>query len=854
MTRNAAVTAVSNNSWGHVEGPGLGKASFFWERAVDFGVNNGYGGRGTFYTWASGNGHLLGDDGNLDELANYYGVTAVCSVNDGDVRASYSEFGANLWVCAPSGDVALSENRAIVTTENYDRYVYDFNGTSAATPIVSGVVALMRQANPSLTWRDLKLILAASARKNDPTNAGWKYGARMYGSFSAADLYHFNHEYGFGVVDAKAAVDLAKEWTNVPSFKSETVASGYLGASIPDAPIFGDPTTVTRSLTINTDINFTEFVEVNVAVRHISFRDVEIELKSPTGAISRLAVPFNTFADDDPDTGFVTLQGEFRFGSARHLGEDPNGAWELSVTDRIPIIGGALDSWNIKVYGHTGTPGDSSQCGAGTAVPNPSRNPGLVSDCEILLESRDTLVGTGTSLNWSASTPMTSWDGVTVGGTPTRVTALLLWQRGLKGTIPDELGSLDALTTLRLGTNLQVCENGVCQDTPVYERNELTGQIPASLGSLSRLENLSLTRNQVSGPIPPELENLTSLSLLGLGGNQLTGPVPGWLGSLTNLTELYLWGNGFSGQIPPEFANLPNLTQLQLSDNQLQGNVPVVLGNLTNLEGLSLYSNQLSGTIPSQLGNLSNLRVLSLYGNQLSGPIPTQLGSLSDLERLHLSQNQLSGSIPSELGNLSNLRVLTLWENQLTGSIPASLTMLINLESLYLRDNQFTGCIPSGLRTVAENDLNQVSLPFCVQPSVTLNRTSPDAPIRFNTAIQVTATFSEPVTGFEMADITVANGLVSSFAGSDSDTAFAFDVTPNAVGTVTVDIAAEVATDSEGNGNSAATQLALGLPYDDDHDGRISRDEVVTAIGDFLFGGMLTRDQVVAIIALFLFG
>ena len=44
------------------------------------------------------------------------------------------------------------------------------SGTSAATPIVSGVAALMRQANPNLTWRDLKLILAASARKNDPTN------------------------------------------------------------------------------------------------------------------------------------------------------------------------------------------------------------------------------------------------------------------------------------------------------------------------------------------------------------------------------------------------------------------------------------------------------------------------------------------------------------------------------------------------------------------------------------------------------------------------------------------------------------------------------------------------------------
>ena len=72
MTLNAAVTAVSNNSWGHVDGPGLSTARFSWESAVDFGVRNGYGGKGIFYSWASGNGHLEGDNSNLDELTNYY--------------------------------------------------------------------------------------------------------------------------------------------------------------------------------------------------------------------------------------------------------------------------------------------------------------------------------------------------------------------------------------------------------------------------------------------------------------------------------------------------------------------------------------------------------------------------------------------------------------------------------------------------------------------------------------------------------------------------------------------------------------------------------------------------------------
>ena len=57
-----------------------------------------------FYVFAAGNDHPDGHDSNLDGYANHYGVTAVCAVNYKDVRTAYSERGANLWVCAPSGD------------------------------------------------------------------------------------------------------------------------------------------------------------------------------------------------------------------------------------------------------------------------------------------------------------------------------------------------------------------------------------------------------------------------------------------------------------------------------------------------------------------------------------------------------------------------------------------------------------------------------------------------------------------------------------------------------------------------------------------------------------------------------
>ena len=81
MSRDAAVTAVSNNSWGDVDGPGASSASGLWELAVENGVTRGNDGKGVFYVWAAGNGHEDGDDANLDGRANFYAVTAACAVN-----------------------------------------------------------------------------------------------------------------------------------------------------------------------------------------------------------------------------------------------------------------------------------------------------------------------------------------------------------------------------------------------------------------------------------------------------------------------------------------------------------------------------------------------------------------------------------------------------------------------------------------------------------------------------------------------------------------------------------------------------------------------------------------------------
>lgn len=343
MIRNMGVTAVSNNSWGPIDGAGLGFASRPWEKAVERGITSGYGGRGVFYAFAAGNGGEVGDDANLDEYANFYAVTGVCAVNGQGRRSTYSEAGASLWVCAPSSDFDRG-HRSIVTTENSNRYRYTFGGTSAATPQVAGVAALMRQANPQLTWRDVKLALAATARKVDPEDGGWETGGVKYGSTS--EQYNWNRQYGFGVLDAKAAVDAAKAWVNLPPLRSYQKEWTGSGTAIPDAPATGSASSITMFAS-DTEIEFIEFVEVRAEFTHPSFRDLEIELTSPATGNSVMLV--SHFDADDP----IPLNGEVRFGASRFLGGDPTGAWTLTVTDKLDNdLSGSLDSWTVKIYGH----------------------------------------------------------------------------------------------------------------------------------------------------------------------------------------------------------------------------------------------------------------------------------------------------------------------------------------------------------------------------------------------------------------------------------------------------------------------------------------------------------------------
>src|SRR5690606_31211367 len=109
----------------------------------------------------------------------------------------------------------------ITTTAGSSGYTGDFGGTSSSAPLVSGIIALMLDANPSLTARDVQHILVHTARKNHPASTSWNVNGAGH---------DVSHLYGFGAVDAGAAVAAAQSWQGVGPLA--TVQSGILNANV----------------------------------------------------------------------------------------------------------------------------------------------------------------------------------------------------------------------------------------------------------------------------------------------------------------------------------------------------------------------------------------------------------------------------------------------------------------------------------------------------------------------------------------------------------------------------------------------------------------------------------------------
>ena len=373
----------------------------------------------------------------------------------------------------------------------------------------------------------------------------------------------------------------------------------------------------------------------NLEVLSLSHNYLTGEIPAEIGNLTNLA---NLYLDENQLTGEIpaeldrlTRLGGLYLSGNRFTGCIPDSLQGINFRD---LHGVGLTFCNDTAT--SGTTSDPAWCIHIIPVEGVDINPGLLSDCEALLAARDKLAG-GVYLNWGVDNwgvdigpgfeGELSWIGVSVGGTPLRVTGLSLRGIYLQGEIPSEIGKL---------TNLEYID--------LYD-NQLTGEIPAELGNLSNLKRLDLGSNYLTGEIPSELGNLSNLKRLNLGSNQLTGSIPSELGNLSSLDYLDLCGNLLVGEIPIEIGKLIDLEELLLCVNILTGEIPAELGKLTNLKNLDLYLNFLTGQIPVEIGKLTKLEKLILEANRLTGEIPIELSRLKNLSFYSIDDNELGGCV-----------------------------------------------------------------------------------------------------------------------------------------------------------------------------------------------------------------
>ena len=354
-------------------------------------------------TLGTGNSCLTATADAMNSLAR---VVTVGAVNAAGVKSSYSNSGSALWVSGLGGefgqerqlaepgaqaeaarrvDAGLRQSTrvadahlyapAIVTTDtsglarglNRDEpasrrynaldsgrlssvdasgnYTARANGTSAAAPTVTGVAALMLQANPQLTWRDIKYILATTARKIDPDRPDIVRQGLVLddGWVTNAAGHAFSNWYGFGLVDATAAVRAAQQHTPLGPLRN----TDWLATNENDVPIAaGNSGGAGAPIAVRDDMKI-ETVQLRLRTTHKDPTQLHIVLTSPSGTRS-IILPAHTLV--------VLPEGEFSIdlaASNAFLDESARGTWTLQVTDaRDAAPPSTIVSWELRVLGH----------------------------------------------------------------------------------------------------------------------------------------------------------------------------------------------------------------------------------------------------------------------------------------------------------------------------------------------------------------------------------------------------------------------------------------------------------------------------------------------------------------------
>ncbi len=259
-------------------------------------------------------------------------------------------------------------------------------------------------------------------------------------------------------------------------------------------------------------------------------------------------------------------------------------------------------------------------------------------------------------------------------------------------SLPASIGSLDNLKNLTVtGCHLKT--------------------LPGTIGALVKLQVLQLQQNEIE-QLPESIGNLSDLKSLSVAWNKFK-TLPEHVGNLRNLVSLNAQSCSIE-KLPPSFGNLSSLKNLNLQWNQLEG-LPDSLEGLQSIKEIVLTNNQLL-SLPPSFGKLETLEYLNLKENKLK-MLPDSFCTLKNLKELDCEKNELEG-IPEHFGQLKGLVKVT-FESNFLKAIPGSIGELSSVETLNFRVNKIS-LIPTSLcelSSLKELDLsfnNLTSLPECI--------------------------------------------------------------------------------------------------------------------------------------------
>jgi subtilisin family serine protease len=330
---------INSNSWGIPDdGQELPERSPVFDAAIEHGIEYGRGGLGTVYVWACGNGRDEFDTADHDANLTHQ-VIPVGAVNRAGRVTWYSERGGNVHVVAPGGQ---SPAEGLITADrtgadgynaagDYTGATDGIQGTSFSAPLVSGVCALVMQANPNLTWRDVQHVLAATARRNHAASPDWR---------TNAGGYQRHPDYGFGCVRADLAVNLARRWSMVPELAPviDLPAPG-LPRLIPDSPLAG----VSLDYAATPPAGFrVETVDLDLNLLHDFRGDLSLTVTSPAGTVHRIA---GRPLDGGTDMRFTVA------GLRTFWGEAASGTWRVTISDEVDGYSGIALGATLRLRG-----------------------------------------------------------------------------------------------------------------------------------------------------------------------------------------------------------------------------------------------------------------------------------------------------------------------------------------------------------------------------------------------------------------------------------------------------------------------------------------------------------------------